>query len=537
MRLAGLFFAFALPAAAQTIPLESKSAFETAMEKRAESVLLPILGPSRYRVVVDATLDFTRIERFEVQGGAAKDADRGAVFLWQSVGQEAVGQSELLPGIPEPSPVPGFGGSQSYERQNSFPTEFVKRMTVTLILDESIPTEMGDRLSQILRGILDMRPDRGDVLDVVKAPFAPAWKTIWYRPDAVGILFKYGVIALMTLITLIVVAICFLKLAEAMDSMAQAQGNQLSMDFGEKEGGGKEGEEDGKKEGEGELVEEEPSNAIYFDIKPSQVETLWEILHRQDPENIALVVAHLKAEVKTAFLDRLPTKLYSAVVISLGKVKFIEPDVVQTVKEELERRLESAVGGRRQLFTMLERADMRTKRELLRMLEIQDPEMASTVRPQVLLFEDVRWLEAREWSLLLGQVKLDDWASASYGAEPLVRDAVRNQMAPKTWAILEQMTAAVKPNEGLVDKAQEAVVEALEKLISDGRIENPVKRRRTLEPEPIAVAAGMEGTLGDEAPARALEGPPPPALEQEGPLPPEYGGTGGADEGGPPPLG
>jgi flagellar motor switch protein FliG len=532
VKLAGLLLALAVPAGAQTIPLESKAQFERALEQRAESVLLPILGPARSRVVVDATLDFTRIERFEVVGGAGKE-DQGALFLWQNVGQEAIGQSELLPGIPEPSPVPGFGGSKSYERQNSFPTEFVKRLSVTVVLDKKVSVELGDELNSILSDVLGIRPDRGDTLSVMRAEFAPAWKTIWYRPDAVSLLFKYGVIALMTLITLIVVAVCFLKLAEAMDSMAQAQGNQLSMDFGEKEGEGGEGGEEEKKDGEAEVIEEEPTNAIYFDIKPSQVETLWEVLHRQEPENIALVVAHLRPEVKEPFLDRLPTKLYSSVVISLGKVKFIEPDVVQTVKEELERRLESAVGGRRQLFTMLDKADMRTKRELLTMLEAQDPELAATVRPQVLLFEDVRWLEPREWSMLLGQVKLDDWAAASFNADPLVRDAVKNQMAAKTWAILEQMTAASKPGASAVDKAQESVIEQLEKLISDGKVENPVSKRKALEPEPIAVAAGMEAE--GEAPP-AFEEPPALALEQEGPLPSEYGEAPAPGAEAPPPL-
>ena len=522
MRIALLLLALAAPIAAQqTIPLESKAAYERALEQRAESVLLPILGPSRYRVVVDATLDFTRIEKFEVLGGGERDGNQGAVFLWQSVGQEAVGQSELLPGIPEPSAVPGFGGKKSYERQNTFPTEFVKRMTVTLILDDKIDTAQADSLARIIQDILDLQPDRGDNFSVVKAPFAPAWKTIWYRPDAVGLLFKYGVIALMTLITLVVVAVCFLKLAEAMDSMAQAQGNQLSMDFGEEK---KEGDEDAEGK-EGEAEEEEPSNAIYFDIKPSQIETLWEILHRQDPENIALVVAHLKPDAKNAFLARMPTKLYSSVVISLGKVKFVEPDVVQTVKEELERRLESAVGGRSQLFTMLEKADMRTKKELLTMLELQDPEMAATVRSKVLLFEDIRWLEAREWSHLLGQVKLDDWAAASFEAEELVRDSVKTQMAPKTWAILEQMSAASKPTPVMVDQAQENIITILTKLITDGKIENPIERRRKFEPQVALEPVGVGETVGEMAATGSGEGVP--VLEPQGSLPPEYEGQQG----------
>ncbi|MDE2292844.1 MAG: hypothetical protein KGL53_12245, partial [Elusimicrobia bacterium] len=45
--------------AQNAIPLEEKAKFERALEQKAESVLLSLLGPSRSRVIVDATLDFT----------------------------------------------------------------------------------------------------------------------------------------------------------------------------------------------------------------------------------------------------------------------------------------------------------------------------------------------------------------------------------------------------------------------------------------------------------------------------------------------
>ena len=56
MKILALLVALSAPAMAQqTIPLESEAAYERALEQRAESVLLPILGPARSRVVVDAT--------------------------------------------------------------------------------------------------------------------------------------------------------------------------------------------------------------------------------------------------------------------------------------------------------------------------------------------------------------------------------------------------------------------------------------------------------------------------------------------------
>ncbi|MBI5595919.1 MAG: hypothetical protein HY928_07510 [Elusimicrobia bacterium] len=488
LALLGLFASGA--SAQQTIPLEEKAKFERALEAKAESVLISILGPSRSRVIVNAALDFTRIEKFDVKSGGSADKDAKSLFLWQNIGTDAAGSEDLLPGIPSPeSQMPGFGQTKTYERQQSFPTSFVKRLAVTVVVDDSVTPEERDRIGRILPDILGLDRTRDDVLDIAPAKFAPAWKTIWYQPEAMGLLFKYGLIALMTLITLVVVAACFLKLAEAMDSMAQAQAHQLQMDFGgEEKKEGEEGAEGEKKEGAGAPEEAVPAKAA-FNVSLHQIDTLLEILRGQDAENIALIAAHLKPEVRKAFLGRLPTRLYSEVLLNMGAIKFIEPDVVQTVKDELERRLDSAVGGRRELLDLIDQSDMKAKRELLAMLEMRDPELYSLVRARVLLFEDVAFLDQRDWSIVMGQVTLEQWSAALHEGEERVRVSLRAQMLPKTWAILEQMIAASRPTPRAVETAQEQIAAAVLKLVAQGRVQSPAERRGALEgPPPIAEA-------------------------------------------------
>jgi signal transduction histidine kinase len=477
--LAAALAALLLPAAwcparaQQSIPLEEKAKFEQSLEQRVSAVLLQLVGPSRYKVVVDATIDFTRVEKFDVNSGAAGD-DKN-MFLWQSLASAQTGGSELLPGIPNPeSMVPG--NTKSYEKQSSFPASFIKRLRVTVVLDRTVPVEQQTAIEKLVPAMLDMNPDR-DVMEVMRADFAPAWKTIWYQPEAMSLLFKYGLIALMTLITLIVVATCFLKLAEAMDSMAQAQAHQLQMDFGQgQEGEGEEGKE-GEAKKEGAEGEAEQGAKVYFNVKLGQIETLWEIMQRQDPENLALVAAHLEPDVQKAFLSRMPASLHTEVLVDLGKIRFVEADVVSQVKEELERRLESAVGGRGALLDLIKGADQRTKRGLLAMLEAREPELARAVRELVVLFEDLVSLEPREWSIVLGGVPLELWAVALYGADDAIQDAVKGQMLPKTWAIMTQMMEASKPTEDAAEASREKVVETIQHFIEEGRIAKPEPRR------------------------------------------------------------
>ncbi|MBI3287936.1 MAG: hypothetical protein HYZ74_00275, partial [Elusimicrobia bacterium] len=71
------------PARAQTIPLDEKAKFEAALEKKAEGVLLRVLGPNRYKVVVDAAVDFTRIEKFGIkEGSVTQRSERSGPYAW-----------------------------------------------------------------------------------------------------------------------------------------------------------------------------------------------------------------------------------------------------------------------------------------------------------------------------------------------------------------------------------------------------------------------------------------------------------------------
>jgi len=66
------------------------------------------------------------------------------------------------------------------ECQEIFPVSSIKRFRITIVLDTSVKRAATERLSNVLANALDMRAD--DTMDVIRAPFAPTWKTIWYRP-------------------------------------------------------------------------------------------------------------------------------------------------------------------------------------------------------------------------------------------------------------------------------------------------------------------------------------------------------------------
>lgn len=490
------FFAFVPFVAvvyAQNIPLEDKAKYEKALEEKVNDVLLRVLGPNQAKVVVDASMDFTRIERFRVSVGAAEGgAGKKELFKWQNIFSEEQSGPQLLPGFPVMSRLNLLGmEDQSYEKQVTFPVSFIKKLTVTVLLNRNITDMEAENVRNIVFDILAINLKRGDKLVMVRAPFAPIWKTIWYTPETMGLLFKYVVLTFMSIIALVVVAICFLKLAGAMSTMAKTQqSHQISMEFGKSPAGaGMPGGEEGIL-GErlalpgraAEFGEEPRQNAqgpasqekVVFNVRPEQVDFLIPLLAREDPANVALVTAHLEPEIRKEFLKRLPVDTASEVLAHMGKVRFVDPDVISTIKEELERRLQGAVGGVVKVLEIVEQANLKAKKQMLKRLQEKHPELARQVKSKILLVEDLTRLEDRDLSILVSSMRLDDWSWAVWGMPDDLKEKVKSQMAEKSWQMIEQSMRYGTPPAGKIEKAMEDLVTTAARLVGEGRISNPL---------------------------------------------------------------
>ncbi len=475
----------------QSLPLDDKAKYEKTLEMKVEEVLLRLLGPNQAKVVVQAVMDFTRTEKFEVQSAVAASTSDNTFFKWQNISNEVPsGDAYLMPGMPVITQSdPLARDNKSYKKQIIFPQTFLKKLTVTVVLNKTVSDIEAANVRNVVSELLGMQIKRGDELIIVKSSFAPIWKTIWYSPETMSLLFKYGVLFLMGIVGMIIVAIGFLKLAGAMSSMAKVQqSHQITMDLG------KNGSSAGLG---GEGIDEQPAldsmekigltgpsgpepgadfeqeEKIVFNVRPDQVIFLVNMLMKEDPSNIALVTEHLAPQVRGEFLKSLPTDISSAVIANMAKVRFVEPEVIDTLKEELERRLSGAVGGIEKILDVLEQVNLRNKKNMIEELQKTHPEIADEVRSRILMFEDLIRLSDRDLSMLVSAVKVDDWSAAAWEMSKNFKEKIKSQMADKTWQMVEQTMQYGAPSGEKIEKTVENIVDLAEKLIKEGKISNP----------------------------------------------------------------
>ena len=494
----------------QAMPLEDKARYERSLEVKVEDILTKLLGPNQAKVVVQAGTDYTTTEKLNMVSQPSASA-KGSKFKWDGDSEENKMTADyLLPGFPNIDKDKSGPGNASYSKQMSYADSFIKKLVVTIVLNKDLTDSEAQAVRSVVSEVLSMDQKRGDELVVIKTPFAPMWRTIMYTPDAMNQVVKYVILAFLGLIALIVVGIGFLKLAGAMTTMAKAQqGHQITMEMGKgMTGGGGGGSPLGqleflggeKRGGEGGGAGGNFGDRVVFNVRPDQVVFLVNMMASEDPANVALVAAHLQPQVRGEFLRMLSPDAASEVISHMAKVRFVEPEIINTIKEELERRLSGALGGVQQVIEMLERVNLRAKKAMLEKLAARDAETARIVRSRIFLTEDLSLLSEKDISVVISNVKIETLASALWELPQALKDTIKKQMADKTWQMVEQTMKYGAPSHDTSEKAVEELVDSVLKLIRDGRIVNPLEIVR--EPAITSSAGASHLVSGGDTPAQ-----------------------------------
>lgn len=202
-------------------------------------------------------------------------------------------------------------------------------------------------------------------------------------------------------------------------------------------------------------------------------------LSDEHPQTIALVLAHLPANLASFVLAGLGRDLQADVAHRIAVMDRTSPDLIRQVELSLERRLSSlgvasdlsTVGGLRPLVEIINRADRNTERMILDGLEELDPALAEKVRSQMFMFEDIVNLEDKSIQLVLRQVQTSDLATALKGVPERVRTKIMQNMSERAALNLaDEIEVLGKVRINVVEEAQAAVVRVIRQLEESGEI-------------------------------------------------------------------
>ncbi|MCA9762036.1 MAG: flagellar motor switch protein FliG [Gemmatimonadetes bacterium] len=171
------------------------------------------------------------------------------------------------------------------------------------------------------------------------------------------------------------------------------------------------------------------------------------ILRGEQPQTIALVLAHVDPALASGVIEALPSELATAVLFRMARMQPVLPEILTQVEQALGARAALSLatpsatsGGPATVARLLNRVRGGLDKTLLEELATREQALADEVRELMFVFEDLQLLDDRSMQRLLRDVPGRDLALALKAAsEPLKARVFKNMSERAVETLREEM--------------------------------------------------------------------------------------------------
>jgi flagellar motor switch protein FliG len=207
-------------------------------------------------------------------------------------------------------------------------------------------------------------------------------------------------------------------------------------------------------------------------------EQLAKFVEGEQPQTIAVILAHLGAKSASSVLLSLPEKVRADALKRVAQMQPFSAETVQRVSFVLHKKLAGAgkeswrsYGGIPTAAEMLNRTDRETRKLILESLQNSDPDLAGAIRDRMFTFEDLGSVIASSLREILAQVDKKTLATALKGAREELRSAFYSAMSSRAADMLKEDIEALGPTPSRqVQQAQREIVAVARKLEEEGKV-------------------------------------------------------------------
>jgi flagellar motor switch protein FliG len=203
-----------------------------------------------------------------------------------------------------------------------------------------------------------------------------------------------------------------------------------------------------------------------------------QLISKEHPQVIAIVLAHLDAEQSGAVLELLPDETRPDMLMRIATLGEVPQSALTELDQLVERQASSVassptrqVGGTKVVAEIINSIDRSRGAQLMEKIRQTDGDLHQRIKDLLFVFDDLLAVDDRDIQILLRDVQSDQLAVALRGAEPDVQDKVLRNMSQRAAETLKVGMAArgpVKVSE--VEAAQKEIISAALKLAQDGTI-------------------------------------------------------------------
>jgi len=466
---------------AGTFGIDEKIALENSIAKRIEDVTVRMTGDSNVIVLVNIEHNPT-IEQ-EVKKAAPPAAT------------PAVGGNtdNYLPGIPmDALETEVIGNADGSFTQTIRLPEFVKTLSVTMILSNEVSDATLNSVREYISGLVKINEARGDRLDVSKMTFAEN------KQERTKFIRDVAITQMPWLIGLLMLAFfIFGPLRSFMKNMIsaievfriQADTRIVSRsEIGVKSGGRGEALRAGGIIGEigtshnagvsgGEGVRSLPESSLrhFGFINESNIGSLLYLLKNETPDMVAIVLTYLPREYSGSIINALPETLRKDTLKKMAVVKQYHGEDIRVIEDRLKERVDYLLGGPQNIAELINAYEKDEREKVLQDIGREDPATETAIRSMLVTVDDLAKLSKEHLYEIYKAIGTRIFAAALKGTAVQVRDYVMKNLTEGARDMLRQEMELIPKDisAARLSQVKKDMITAMKRLEDQGSIRIP----------------------------------------------------------------
>jgi len=213
-------------------------------------------------------------------------------------------------------------------------------------------------------------------------------------------------------------------------------------------------------------------------LQKADPQQLARFIHNEHPQTIALVLSHLNTASAAALLSSLPAELRPEVALRMANLDEITPEIVNKIAKVIGDKLQvvgqfsrESYGGARAIAELFNQLDTGTSKEILDVIEAQNPNLVETIRQLMFVFEDLVTIDTNQLKEILARVDRKVLTCALKGTSAKLKEHFFSTMSARGVEMLKEDIEAMGPVKIKdVEAAQQQVIAVVRQMEAEGVI-------------------------------------------------------------------
>jgi len=205
---------------------------------------------------------------------------------------------------------------------------------------------------------------------------------------------------------------------------------------------------------------------------------LLNIIQQEHPQVIAVILAYLEPNKSSMILQNLPAEYQSDVMRRIATMDTVSPEILREIERVLEKKLSSlcdsdytTAGGVETTVEILNLVDRATEKQIIEILEDEDPELAEDIKRRMFIFEDIVMLSDKDIQKVMREVDSQALAKALMSVDSEVQNKIFYNMSKRAASMLREDMEYMGPVRLKdIEEEQQKIVSIIRHLEDAGEI-------------------------------------------------------------------